>query len=104
MEKTMRKKYSKLLVLVFVLSASLIGCSREEIPEEIIVSEIIPELYFQTQEGEKGNRFNAARNFTFDEDDNLYIFDYMENYINKYDKKGEFITSFGKQGKGEDEL
>jgi hypothetical protein len=104
MEKKMRKLYSVFLVFLFCVSAFEVGCSKKEASEEILTKEIIPELYFQTKENNDNYRFNAARNFTFDDNGNLYIFDYMENYINKYDKNGEFITSFGKQGKGEDEF
>jgi hypothetical protein len=60
-----------------------------------------PVLVFESNPDDENYSFTAARNITLDDEGNLYIFDYIDNTIKKYDQKGDHIVSFGGQGEGE---
>jgi hypothetical protein len=61
---------------------------------------IAPRLLFEKQAKAK-NELRAVREFALDNNQNIYIFDYMSNHIYKFDQQGRLITRFGRQGKGE---
>jgi len=79
-------------------------CSPVDTNDEYISGSISLDVFLQSRADDPDYQFIAPRSFTFDQQENLYIFDYMENYIKKYDPKGNFIASFGKQGTETDEF
>lgn len=88
----MKKLLIKLLVLIFSFCCATAGFAGSDIQS------ITPELIFQSQKEDPNYQFRAARSFTLDEQDNLYIFDYTDYIIKKYDAKGKYITAFGGKG------
>ncbi|MBN2858187.1 MAG: 6-bladed beta-propeller [Candidatus Delongbacteria bacterium] len=46
----------------------------------------------------------SASGFNFDKDGNLYFIDRKKHRIHKYDKNGNFVTAFGRKGKGPGEF
>lgn len=88
-------------VITFLIAAA---CSTPNVSDEYISDTLTMEVFLQSRTDDANYQFTAPRNFTFDQANNLYIFDYMENYIKKYDPQGNFITEFGKQGTGTGEF
>ena len=84
-------------VLSFLLAAALLsgGCTPSE---RIFQGELAPALIFESSSNDPDYAFTAARNMTLDGDNNLYIFDYLDNTIKKYDRNGAHVLSFGGQG------
>jgi len=120
----------KLLTIIpfIILLCFVCGCEKQEKAErfmedgvEVVINHI--ESYkikgerstFTLEEGfvfdteredlfEKGLGFVGE--FEVDSEGNIYIvgFKNIENFINKFDRKGNFITSFGRRGQGPGEL
>jgi len=84
--------------------AVLLFCSSCNKVEKVYLGELDPILLFESNSENPDYSFTAARNITFDDEGNLYIFDYMDNLIKKYDQKGDHVVTFGGQGEGEGEF
>ena len=56
---------------------------------------------FETVSEDADYSFTAARNMALDSEGNLYVFDYMDNFIKKFDQSGKHAVTFGGQGEGE---
>jgi len=82
-----------LVLLVFFSS-----CKKTD---KIVSQQLEPVLVFESSSEDVNYSFTAARNIALDSHANLYIFDYLDNTIKKYDQKGEHIVTFGGQGEGE---
>lgn len=83
-------------VVIFLFFCS--GCSSDN---QIFVGELDPILMFESRSEDENFSFTAARNIAMDSEGNLYIFDYLDNTIKKYDHNGQHVVTFGGQGGGE---
>jgi hypothetical protein len=87
--------------LVFVLIFCISACTSPEIgggpPEPTPAPELtlVPELLF-TISGETG--LTAARDLTVDHAGNVYVFDYGDYVIRKFDSQGDVLAAFGGTG------
>lgn len=89
-----------LITLVTVLA--LLFCSNScRRKEQDLLLELDPVLVFESNQEDANYHFTAARNIACDNEGSLYIFDYMDNTIKKYDKNGEHVITFGGQGEEE---
>ncbi len=52
----------------------------------------------------KNNELNSIGCFDIDNDGNVYIYDYVQSKISKFNKKGQFVGSIGREGEGPGEL
>ena len=84
------------IAVVFLL---LVSCSPADNP--ITTAELNPTLIFESSSEDENYSFTAARNMAMDSEGNLYVFDYMDNFIKKYDRSGQHVVTFGSQGEGE---
>jgi hypothetical protein len=84
------------VLAMFVLSL-LSGCSRDD---RITSGELEPVLIFESDSEDENYSFTAARNIAVDSAGNLYIFDYLDNTIKKYDRNGNHAVTFGSRGEG----
>ncbi len=89
----------RILIVLAVLGIMLFsGCSTGD---QITLGELNPDLIFESRGDDENYSFAAARNIALDRKKNLYIFDYFDNTIKKYDPQGAHIVTFGGQGEGE---
>jgi hypothetical protein len=83
------KKVISLLLMIFIAPTGF----------SILAAETVtPRLIFQSRKDDANYKFKAPRNFTIDKYDNLYIFDYFDYTIKKYDKQGKHLLTFGGKG------
>ncbi len=87
-----------LMVPVVIVVWLCNGCSSEH---QIFTGELDPVLMFESRSEDENFSFTAARNIAMDKQGNLYIFDYMDNFIKKYDHNGQHVVTFGGEGEGE---
>jgi len=87
-----------LLICLVVVGIGITTSCREKNTQEAEI--IIPRLIFQSQDQDEAYTFAAARDITVDQNSALYIFDYSDYTIKKYDQTGEHICTFGGQGDG----
>ncbi|MGB2908117.1 MAG: 6-bladed beta-propeller [Candidatus Aminicenantaceae bacterium] len=91
--------HMRILFASTVILISLFGaCSSGD---QITLGELDPTLVFESRSDDENYSFTAARNIALDAKKNLYVFDYMDNTIKKYDLQGAHIFTFGGQGEGE---
>lgn len=88
-----------LFVSVLIVFFSFNGCSSDD--QTITIGELNPVLMFESVSEDENYSFTAARNMAMDSDKNLYVFDYMDNFIKKFDQSGKHAVTFGGQGEGE---
>ena len=88
------------LIGVAIIGFSILGRLQGTIPTQTIE----PTLLFEYQPADAKIQFKMPREFTIDEKENIFLFDYMSNQIVKFSPKGEFLLTFGKKGKGENEF
>ena len=97
----LRIKYSVQILGLFLLIIGISGCGTETSESSSEAEKngtITPTLIFQTQEGNEAYTIPAARDITVDIGENLYIFDYAEYFLKKYDSSGKHLLTFGKMG------
>lgn len=126
------KKKPAYLLIIFLLSVSVIGCkynsTPDKGPEKILISlgnqskELkfsFPKVEFQKKDRiwkkiqltskfiiggiENEILINPAR-VKIDENSNIYILDWDDCSIKKFDQNGKFIAKYGKKGKGPGEF
>lgn len=83
------KKVALFFLVVFIMSTGF-----SILPAQTIT----PRLIFQSRKDDANYRFRAPRHFTIDKYDNLYIFDYFDYTIKKYDRQGKHLLTFGGKG------
>jgi len=64
------------------------------------LGELNPALFLKGSDSDEDYQLSALRDITFDDEGNIYIFKYDDNFIKKYDSKGRHLLTFG--GKGEE--
>jgi hypothetical protein len=62
------------------------------------------ELSIGEAEGREEYMFSEMRSIAADGEERIYVLDYKENNVKIYDKNGEFVKKFGKQGQGPGEF
>ena len=91
-------KSRTLFTLFVIILLFFSACSSDN---QIFVGELDPALMFESRSEEVNFSFTAARNIAMDSEGNLYIFDYLDNSIKKYDHNGQHVVTFGGQGEGD---
>ncbi len=86
--------FTSTILLLMLFSA----CSQSD---QLIMGELDPTLIFESRGDDPNYSFTAARNIALDARKNLFIFDYMDNTIKKYDPQGAHIVTFGGQGEAD---
>jgi hypothetical protein len=62
------------------------------------------ELKIGEAEGDENYMFSQIRNIAIDKNENIYVADYKETNVKVFDKNGEFLRVFGKEGQGPGEI
>ena len=62
------------------------------------------DLTLGKKEGSEGYLFERVRNVDIDKNDNIYVLDYKALQIKIFDKNGELIRTFGREGQGPGEM
>ena len=62
------------------------------------------ELSIGEAEGREEYMFSEVQSIATDDEERIYVLDYKENNVKVYDKNGEFVKKFGKQGQGPGEF
>jgi hypothetical protein len=88
---------SKFIAPALIALFVCVACSTGD---QIIMGDLEPTLLFESGSENPDYSFTAARNMALDSDKNLYIFDYLDNTIKKYDRSGRHAVTFGGQGEG----
>jgi len=68
------------------------------------VFQIEDDLSIGENEGPEEYMFSQVRGIAVDRDENIYVLDYRESHIKKFDKDGVHVWTIGKQGQGPGEL
>lgn len=122
----MRGKATFFLAAVFISSLLLtIFCSQKKAewkgtieeengviiiknPKEPIYGEDVfsleEDLTLGKKEGSKDYLFERIRNIDIDKNDNIYVLDYRAVQIKIFDKNGELVRTFGREGQGPGEM
>lgn len=121
----MKRKYSFMLVVCFLVASASLAASQDE-PQwkgtiekedgitviknprepmyETDIFSTIEDLKIGEVEGDKNYMFSQIRALVVDNDENIYVADFKETHIKIFNKNGEFIKVFGKQGQGPGEI
>jgi hypothetical protein len=70
-------------------------------PKDIV---FIEEFKIGTLEGDPNHIFGEFISFTVDDEGNVYVLDWREKTVRKFDSQGKFLLSFGRSGQGPGEF
>ena len=102
-----------ILLLVFVVSGSaplalqkpkIINNSERGLWDGSQSITLEEDLIIGLEVGDKSEMFSYIRTLTLDPEDNLYVADSYELNISVYNREGEFLREFGRDGQGPGEL
>ena len=121
--EAMKIKYkSSILILYFFLFIIFSACQKQEVgwkgeiktvdgvkvvhnfepvPEESFKPiEFLVDLSIGVEEGDENYMFNYPVDIDSDSEGNIYVLDYQDRNIRKFDPRGKFVTLFGRTGQG----
>jgi len=98
-------KYSRLLIILFLLAFVFIFnfCRKDqELKKEIFSLE--KDLEIGVLEGNENYMFGGIIDTEVDSEENIYVLDWRNWTVKKYDKYGKFIRNIGQKGQGPGEF
>src|SRR4030042_2929905 len=88
----------------FIKGVKVIKNLKTELDKAFNDLELIEDLSIGVEEGDENFMFSYPVDVDSDSNGHIYVLDYQECLMTKYDSKGMFMTKFGRKGQGPGEF